>query len=230
MDRPTKSLHKEREGMNRRDFLLLSAGTICTSMVCWKSATASEPQTGPDFVESTCRKDRVTAKKVLIAYASGCGSTGGVADAIGQVLCAAGGSVDVRLVENVLDLSPYQGVMVGSAIRMGRWLPKAVDFVKQHRDALARVPTAYFAVCLTMKDDTVENRSKALAYLDPVHKEAPGIQPVATGLFAGAVDFSKLSFVYRSVLKAKGIGEGDFRNWASIRTWAADVGPTLLGA
>jgi menaquinone-dependent protoporphyrinogen oxidase len=230
MDRPTKSVRKEREGMNRRDFLLLSAGTICTSMVYRKTAAASERQTGSDFVESTCRKDGEMSKKVLIAYASGCGSTGGVADAIGQVLCATGASVDVRLVGNVRDLSPYQGVIVGSAIRMGRWLPQAVDFVKQHCDALARVPTAYFAVCLTMKDDTVENRSKALAYLDPVHKEAPGVQPTATGLFAGAVDFSKLSFVYRSVLKAKGIGEGDFRDWASIKTWAAGVGPTLLGA
>jgi menaquinone-dependent protoporphyrinogen IX oxidase len=80
-----------------------------------------------------------------------------------------------------------------------------------------------------MKDDTPENRGKVLAYLDPVRKEAPQMQPANTGLFAGAVDFSKLSFVYRSMLKAKGVREGDFRNWGAIGAWAADVAPALLG-
>lgn len=141
-----------------------------------------------------------------------------------------GAQADVRPIEKVNDLGPYRGVIVGSAIRMGRWLPEAMDFVKKHRDRLAAVPSAYFVVCVTMKDDTAENREKVLAYLDPVRKEAPQMQPENTGLFAGAVDFGKLSFVLRSMLKAKGVPEGDFRNWPSVKAWAAETARTFLGA
>jgi menaquinone-dependent protoporphyrinogen oxidase len=223
-----KTIDKEQGGMSRRAFLALSAGAIFTSMMRHNAAAASNRQTGPEFIESTYQTDGEIKNRVLIAYASRCGSTGGVADAIGQVLSGTGTSIDVRVVGNMHDLSQYQTVIVGSAIRMGRWLPEAVDFVKKHRDVLRQVPTAYFVVCLTMKDDTAENRSKVLAYLDPVRKETPQIQPVDIGLFAGAVDFSKLSFVNKSILKAKGVTEGDFRNWPSIRTWAAGIRPALL--
>lgn len=225
-----QTIGKEVQGIGRRDFLLLSAGALCASILCQGMAGASNGRSGPDSIEPSRQEDGGTADRVLIAYASRCGSTGGVAEAMGQTLRGTGASVDVRSMGNVNDLSPYRSVIVGSAVRMGRWLPEAIDFVKKHRDRLGRVPTAYFVVCVTMKDDTPENRSKVLAYLDPVRKEAPQMQPANTGLFAGAVDFSKLSFVYRSMLKAKGVTEGDFRNWAAVRSWAADVAPALLGA
>jgi menaquinone-dependent protoporphyrinogen oxidase len=198
--------------------LALSAGAIFAAMMRHTTVAASNRQSGQAFIESTYQKDEEIKRRVLIAYASRCGSTGGVADAIGKELRGTGASIDVRLVGNVHDLSPYQSVIVGSAIRMGRWLPDAIDFVKKHQDALRQLRTAYFVVCLTMKDDTPENRSRVLVFLDPVHKETPQIQLVDIGLFAGAVDFSKLSFVYKSVLKAKGVVEGDFRNWTSIRS------------
>ena len=122
-------------------------------------------------------------KRVLISYASRCCSTGGVAEAMGQVLCGMGASADIPLVANVNDLSPYHAVIVGSAIRRGKWVREAVGFVKDNQDMLGRWPIAYFVVCLTMKDNTAENRSTVMAYLDPVRKEAPKIQPVAVGLF-----------------------------------------------
>jgi menaquinone-dependent protoporphyrinogen IX oxidase len=78
-----------------------------------------------------------------------------------------------------------------------------------------------------MKDNTAENRSKVMAYLDPVRKEAPKRQPVAVGLFPGALDFDKLSFVEKTVLKAKGASEGDYRDWPSVKAWASTVCPML---
>lgn len=215
--------------MSRRDFLLLAGGAICTSVLPYNMVAASDGrQSGIQFIESTCENDEKMPGRILIAYASRCGSTGEVADAIGQTLCGTGVSADVRLVENVDVLSPYQAVILGSAIRIGKWLPEAVDFVKKHRDTLSRMPVAYFVVCISMRDDTIENRRTASAYLDPVYKLAPGVKPRDVGLFAGATDFKKLSFVHSSILKAKGIPEGDFRNWEAIRTWAASVRPALL--
>ena len=216
--------------MSRRGFLILVGGAISASVLPYDRITASDTrQSVVEFIESRCEKDRKMKSRILIAYGSRCGSTGGVAEAIGQVLCETGAAVDVRLVGNVNDLSPYQAVIAGSAIRMGKWLPEVVGFVKTHHDTLSRVPVAYFVVCMTMKDDTVENRRKVLAYLDPVRKQVPQVKPVDVGLFAGMVDFSKLSFVHSLMLKVKGAPEGDFRNWEAIRTWAAGMRPALCG-
>jgi menaquinone-dependent protoporphyrinogen oxidase len=139
-----------------------------------------------------------------------------------------GASIDVRVVENVKDLSTYQAVIVGSAIRRGNWLPEATAFVKSNQDMLSRLPIAYFVVCLTMKDDTPENRDKVLAYLDPVKKGAPRVIPASVGLFPGVLDFSKLSIVNQSVFKAKGVSEGDYRNLAVEKGWASNLGPALV--
>jgi menaquinone-dependent protoporphyrinogen oxidase len=214
--------------MGRRNFLILVGGTISALTLPYDKVLALETkQRVVEFKNSSNEKDRKIKNRLLIAYGSRCGSTGGVAEAIGQVLSTAGAAVDVRLVKDVTDLSPYQGVIVGSAIRMGKWLPEAVEFVKTHQATLSRLPVAYFAVCLTMKDDTVENRRKAMGFLDPVCKQFPQVKPLDIGLFAGAVDYSKLSFAYSLILKVKGAPEGDFRNWEAIRTWAAGVRPAL---
>jgi hypothetical protein len=50
-----------------------------------------------EFPESSCGLEEKTGKKVLVAYVSCCGTTGGVAEAIGKVLCDRGTVVDVRL-------------------------------------------------------------------------------------------------------------------------------------
>ncbi len=113
---------------------------------------------------------------------------------------------------------------------MGKWLPETTAFVKSNQASLSWLPTAYFVVCLTMKEDTPENRAKVLAYLDPVRKDAPRIGPAAMGLFPGSVDFSKLSFVHKSILKAKGVSEGDYRDLAAVKGWASGVAPTLVAA
>ena len=89
----------------------------------------------------------------MIAYASFCGSTGGVAEAIGEVLCKRGAKVDVRLVKNVNDVSSYDAAVIGSAVRSSAWWPEAVKFVKENNVILSRIPIAYFLTCLALYKD-----------------------------------------------------------------------------
>lgn len=186
-----------------------------------------------EFAESSCGLEKKTSEKVLVAYASFCGSTGGVAEAIGQVLCDKGASVDVRLVKNVKDLDSYQAVVVGSATRSSSWWPDAIEFVKIHHKVLSQMPVAYFLTCLALYKDTKESRRVARSYMDPVLKAVTGVKPVDMGFFAGVLDYRKLNLMYRMVMKSKmkkrGIPEGDFRDWNAIRSWAEGLCSPLLG-
>ena len=146
------------------------------------------------------------AGKILVAYATRAGSTGEVAQAVAEALRTRGGgeTVDVIPVNEVTDLSPYWAVIIGSAIRYGKWLPEAVDFVAKNQAALAKAPTAFFLVSGYLKDDTPEMRARVSGFLDPVRKI---LQPDKEGLFAGKT------------------GKGDWRNWDQIRAWAAEAVP-----
>jgi menaquinone-dependent protoporphyrinogen oxidase len=225
--------------ITRRRFLI-GAGTAlgasvltCGGLGVW---AARPPEI--EFVESNYGEEKNMRDKILIAYASRAGSTGEVAEAIGQTLADqssanGGAAVDVRLAKDVTDVSAYRAVVVGSAVYMGQWMPEAVKFVERHRDALNQMPIACFTVCLRMKDDREENQRVVTAHLNP-EGQAPRIQPVDLGLFAGRMDYGKLSFLYRTVAKAVGktersSGEGDWRDWDAIRTWAAGLSPALLG-
>ena len=159
-------------------------------------------------------------KRILVAYASGSGSTAEVAEAIANVLQDKDAPVDVLPAGDVEDVSPYSAVVLGSSIRLGRWLPPAIRFLEAHQKALEEVPVAYFTTCLTLMTDTEESRRKVLSYLEPVLELAPEVEPVALGLFAGSLDPSMQ-------LVVPGGPYGDFRDWEAIRAWAEEIRPVL---
>jgi menaquinone-dependent protoporphyrinogen oxidase len=157
------------------------------------------------------------ADKVLVAYASGCGSTGEIAEAIGKALRAHGLDADVRPAKEVTDVSAYRAVVVGSAVRAGKPLPDAVRWVQRNQPALKGMSVAYFIGCLAACEGTEKNAPLMEKYLDPLCALVP---PVDKGFFAGAVDYHKLPLPLGLILKAMKAPEGDFRDWAAIDAWA----------
>ena len=207
--------------INRRDFVTLTAGLVAA--VSFGGTGAGTGHAAEiRFPEGRCGGKKNMEKKVLVAYASKYGSTGGVADAIGKELCGRGMAADVALIRNAVNVGSYHGVVIGSAIYMGKWLPEAVDFLKTNRDILRRVPVAFFLSCMTMCKPTDQNRAKVLTYMDPVLEAVPEIKPVGIGTFAGALDYSNLSWMTKQIMKSKGSPEGDFRDWNAIRAWARE--------
>ena len=165
--------------------------------------------------------------RILVAYASRHGSTAEVAEAVAQVLRDAGARVDVVRAREVRSVELYDGVILGSACRVGRVLPEAVAFARRHRDALMGKAVAYFDVGLTMKDDTPENRAVAEGCLQELRLLR---EPVRIGTFAGKLERKRLGAPLRFLLaRAKpDIPEGDFRDWGAIRAWARELAPLLL--
>ena len=82
------------------------------------------------------------SNKILVTYATRTGSTIGVVEAIGQTLAESGVEVEVRPMQEVTDLSPYQAVVAGSAIQGKQWLPEAMRFLQTHRATLIQKPFA----------------------------------------------------------------------------------------
>lgn len=196
-------------------------------------------------------------KKVLVAYTTNAGSTGEVAEAIGETLGEDGAQVDVRRIKDVGDISAYDAVLVGGPMIMG-WHKEAVKFLEKHQPALSQMPVAYFLTALNLTKTTEKTpgtvsiyQDPALAkppknenklsfreryatvanYLEPVLKKAPLVKPVSTGFFAGKLDYSKLNIFHKLFVKVIMRGQaGDCRNWEAIRDWAASLRPALLGA
>ena len=208
--------------VSRRDFLTFSTGLIAAISLGRLSGAGVSYAAEIKFPEGKCGGKKNVQKRVLVTYASQYGSTGGVADAIGKELCSKDVAADVVLIKNASNVSSYQGVVIGSAIYRGKWLSEAVDFVQKNRDILRQVPVAYFLVCMSLSRPTEENRAKVLSYMDPILKAVPEIRPVGIGTFAGALDYSNLSLINKTILKSKGTPEGDFRDWNSIRAWARE--------
>jgi menaquinone-dependent protoporphyrinogen oxidase len=136
--------------------------------------------------------------------------------------------VDVLPMPDVHHLAEYRAVIAGSAIRMDNWLPEALEFIQRHQHELAQKPFAAFLVCLALSVQGEKRQAsakiKAAGYLQPVRTLVPTI---SEGLFAGALDLSKLPLRYRllfSVPVLMGLfKEGDYRDWDAIHQWADEV-------
>ncbi len=216
--------------LTRRQFLTGSSAALAALVVGGSLPRNGEARAN-GWPTTACGPTRGEGR-LLVAYASRCGSTVGVAQTIGQELCRAGTSVDVRPVASVPDLTPYRAVVLGSPVRSARWLDEAHQFLEQHQHRLASMPVAYFQTCIALAKDNPQTRALARSYLEPTLKAAPKIIPKASGFFAGTLDYSKLSWLMGMILRrkmsAKGIKEGDYRNWQAIKAWARDTAPKLL--
>jgi menaquinone-dependent protoporphyrinogen oxidase len=171
------------------------------------------------------------SKKILIVYASKCGSTGEVAQAIAQTFAQRGLTTDVKLAKNVTTLDGYKAVLVGSATRMGSWLPDALDFVKTNQAHLKSIPTAYFTVHMLNTDDSEASIRAREAYTAPARAI---LAPQAEVFFMGKIDPKRLSLFDRliteMVKKSTNTPIGDYRDWDKIRAWAGQTAHLMGGA
>lgn len=160
------------------------------------------------------------SKKALVVYATRCGSTKRVAQIISDELAKKGFETDLSTPDKSRDVAPYDMVVVGTAIRAGKCMSEAQGFLKAKSGDLAVKKTSLFIVCLTMKDDNEKARAEAEAYFKPLESL---VKPASKGMFAGAMDFAKVPFLLRPILKKMGTPEGDFVDEGKIRDWARQL-------
>lgn len=165
-------------------------------------------------------------KPILVTYASRSGATAGVAEAIAQTFAECGDPVEVRPMREVTDLTPYRAVVAGSAIQGQKWLPEAMHFLEMHQAELCRRPFAAFLTCITLSMKGADQyRAGVASWMAPVRAL---VYPIREGLFAGALDFSKMPLNFNALMMRipvlLGLWKvGDHRDWRAIRAWAEET-------
>ena len=160
-------------------------------------------------------------KGIAVIYASKHGSTREIAEGLQRVLSDRGLRAELCSVEDGVDLSGFDAVVLGSAVYMGRWLKSAREFAEARGDELTAKPLWLF--------------SSGPIGSQPEPKDDPfGLAELAEKLgarehrvFAGKIDKSQLGFAERAVLKAVRAEEGDSRDWDEIRAWAWSIAEAL---
>lgn len=179
------------------------------------------------FPENHCHSGKGKRGSLLIAYASQFGSTGEMAGMMGKALCETGYDVDVQRIQNVSDLSRYDGYIIGGPIQYDDWMDEATGFVSLHRDTLRKKPVAYFFSCLTLSKKTPEAIQQANGYAKKLVSNIPEVRPVAVQGFAGVLDYNKMSYsgrlLARMVFAYLQVNEGDYRNPSAIKDWAVSL-------
>jgi menaquinone-dependent protoporphyrinogen oxidase len=136
--------------------------------------------------------------RVLIAYGTTEGQTARISEYLAEVIRDHGHeayAVDIKG-SGAPEPDDYDAVIVGASIHMGKHEDYVRDFVRENRDALERLPSAFFSVSLAAHDDTEE----AEGYIEEFVQET-GWHPSMVGLFGGALLYTQYGFIKRYVMK-----------------------------
>ncbi|KQC10006.1 MAG: hypothetical protein APR55_09855 [Methanolinea sp. SDB] len=163
-------------------------------------------------------------KRVLVCYATRYGSTAGIAQIIGEELEKSGFLVDVINVLEIEDTAPYDAIVIGSPLYMGKWLVEARDFVQRFKHPLNQRMVFVFTVGYSLKDLARENIKSAEEALDTIRLD---INPSDAAFFAGMVNPDIMSVQDAAITRMGRVDAGDFRDWGRIREWAAKLAEEL---
>lgn len=163
--------------------------------------------------------------KVLVAYASKRGSTAEIATAIADTLRAADLEVDQRDCADVDDVSPYDAVVLGSAVYMKRWRGDAKHFLRKRSKQLAERPLWVFSSGPVGDPDQAEN---------PEWNEPPRIVKAVENLgarehvvFGGRLPADPHGPIEKAMVTGVPAEFRDRRDWDEIRAWAAGIASEL---
>ncbi len=178
--------------------------------------------------------------RTLIVYGTRYGATTTTSEEIAKVLREQG--FDVKVVnakkEKIKDISPFDIIIVGSGMQMGRWTGEAEDFLKRFQKELAHKKVAIFVSSMktvSEREGKTEEltKSRKIDLDDKIVKY--GLHPIAVGFFGGVLDFNKMNIITRRTfgfirpqLEKDGFKEApsgvyDLRDWEEIGGWAKEL-------
>lgn len=170
---------------------------------------------------------------VLVGYASAHGSTRGVAERIAGRLVGHGLGARARSVDEIVEVTPYDAVVVGSAVHNGAWLPGAVRFLHRNADLLRERPVWLFTVSAVGETSSffperlgrwMYRRRKEPKELAALRRE---VRARGHHAFAGAIQRDHWPLPGHVLLRTLRGTYGDHRDWADIDAWSHRIAREL---
>ena len=182
-------------------------------------------------------------KKVLLLYGTRYGTTKEISDEIEKVIQDNGMKTDSFNLKdinpkNIPSLDKYDGIIIGTGIKMGMWTKIVKSFVQKRKNELKnkQASLGFYVCCGEAQKDITKAIEK---YITP-KLEKLGIQSALIDAFGGAYDLREDSPVLGmtrkiiiGMMKEEGIEdpEGhlyDYRDWEQIRGFANQFVELLL--
>jgi menaquinone-dependent protoporphyrinogen IX oxidase len=173
--------------------------------------------------------------RVLIAFGSRYGSTEEIAHRLAGFLGeeeVEATVLDVKRERRWPSLEGYDGVIVGSGVKITKWMREPLEFLRRKRDELEGKRLALFVSCLTvLTDPEVAHRDLLEKVAEEVGVEAElmeafgPVMDVGPGSRMGFLDKRIAKTVMAGLSKDKGMefdteGRNDLRDWDRIREFA----------
>jgi len=142
-------------------------------------------------------------------------------------LCCVDSRVDIKYIGSIDNIDGYEQVIIGSPIQYDTWMDEAKTFVQAYETELSVLNVSYFFTCLTLSKKSKKTIKQAQAYADDLSLLNPNIKAQSIGQFAGVLDYSKFSFIFRLLagvmFTVLGVKEGDYRDWNAIAKWSNKI-------
>lgn len=176
--------------------------------------------------------------RILISYGTSEGQTATIAEYLADVIRAQGHEAyTIDISSGGPGPNGYDAVIVGASIHMGKHENYVRNFVRQNRDTLERLPSAFFSVSLAAHENTQEARREVQGYVDKFVQQT-GWHPSKVGLFAGALLYTRYGFFKRWIMKkiARDKGNPDtdtsrdyvYTDWDGVKRFAEEFLETLV--
>lgn len=172
--------------------------------------------------------------KIAIAYGTTEGQTRRISEYIAEEIRKRNQqaeAVNIRELPRGFALEDYDGTLVGASIHMGEHEDSVKNFARENRESLERIPSAFFSVSLTARDETEEARSHTEEYVEKFVEET-GWRPDKVGIVAGALLYTHYGFIKRRLMKkiSQDMGSADtdtardyeYTDWGGVRRFAED--------
>ncbi len=160
--------------------------------------------------------------RVLVSFASRHGTTEDIAKTIAARLEIRGLNVEVQDVTAVKSIDGYAGVVVGSAVYMGKWEQSARSLLQREASMLRERPVWLFSTGPVGEPLFPEGESEEAAAL------AEKISAKGHVTFAGKLDRHELNLIERLTVAVVHAKDGDYRDWEAIDGWADEIADDLF--
>ncbi len=172
--------------------------------------------------DAPCRR----MARILVLFATSHGQTRDIAWAIERQLRLRGHVVDlVDIRQGEPDPAEYDLAVIGSRVELGRHARSIRRYIRRHRDALGRIPSAFFSVSMSAAGGGTDHSIAALT-------AATGWRPGRAVPFAGGLPYTQYNPLLRFIMKRISRKAGhttdtsrdhDFTDWAAVRAFAEDL-------